>query len=104
MTARRALNSMEMDRLPTFLAQMRRIRDAAASARSADAPAGSGPVRERPLAGLVAGAREPALRDEGRVFTPTLVKRHPAPRTWILGDLSRPETVSSLLASFRAEA
>lgn len=35
------------------------------------------------------------------VFTPTLVKRQPSPRTWILGDLSRPETVGELLRTLR---
>jgi CheY-like chemotaxis protein len=35
------------------------------------------------------------------VFTPTLVKRLPTPRTWILGDLSRPETVGELLRTLR---
>ena len=32
------------------------------------------------------------------VFTPTLVKRRPAPRVWIVGDLSQDEVVRDLLA------
>jgi CheY-like chemotaxis protein len=35
------------------------------------------------------------------VFTPTLVKQQPAPRTWILGDLTRTETLDELLRRFR---
>jgi hypothetical protein len=31
------------------------------------------------------------------VFTPTLVKRAPAPRSWILGDLTDDEVVRDLL-------
>jgi hypothetical protein len=31
------------------------------------------------------------------VFTPTLVKRRPEPRAWILGDLSDPAVVTDLL-------
>ncbi len=31
-------------------------------------------------------------------FTPTLVRRHPGPRAWILGDLERPEVVADLLS------
>lgn len=109
--------------LPTFLDQMRRIRDAALAARR---PAERGPSVELVLyvsAHSLASARalevlRAALQDapasvaltvcdlsahprEGEadnvVFTPTLVKRRPAPRTWVLGDLSRRETISGLL-------
>lgn len=46
--------------------------------------------------------QEPAAGDaDNIVFTPTLVKRQPSPRTWILGDLSRPETVGELLRTLR---
>ena len=31
------------------------------------------------------------------VFTPTLVKRRPEPRAWILGDLSDPSVLTDLL-------
>ena len=31
------------------------------------------------------------------IFTPTLVKRSPAPSVWVLGDLSRPNVVNDLL-------
>jgi len=40
-----------------------------------------------------------AAADEDRVaFTPTLVKRWPAPKVWVLGDLDEPEVVIDLLA------
>ena len=35
--------------------------------------------------------------DDNVVFTPTLVKRQPEPRAWILGDLSDPAVVTDLL-------
>lgn len=39
-----------------------------------------------------------AVCDEDRiVVTPTLVKRHPAPKMWILGDLSKHEVVESMI-------
>jgi hypothetical protein len=42
--------------------------------------------------------REPLAGDNDRVaFTPTLVKRYPAPRTWILGNLRETEIVADLL-------
>ena len=40
----------------------------------------------------------PARRD-GVAFTPTLVKRHPAPRFWIVGDLGDGTPVADLLRS-----
>ena len=44
-------------------------------------------LEERPQAG-----------DSDRIsFTPTLVKRHPGPRTWIVGSLRNPEIFESLL-------
>lgn len=43
-------------------------------------------------------AREPERAEKDNVvFTPTLVKRRPAPRAWILGDLSDPAVVTDLL-------
>jgi CheY-like chemotaxis protein len=43
-------------------------------------------------------AKEPARAEtDNVVFTPTLVKRRPEPRAWILGDLSDPAVVSDLL-------
>ena len=43
-------------------------------------------------------AREPERAEEDNVvFTPTLVKRWPEPRAWILGDLSDPRVVADLL-------
>jgi DNA-binding NtrC family response regulator len=44
----------------------------------------------------LARAPERAERDNV-VFTPTLVKRQPEPRAWILGDLSDPAVVTDLL-------
>jgi two-component system response regulator GlrR len=42
--------------------------------------------------------REPLAGDADRVaFTPTLVKRFPEPRMWILGNLREPEIVADLL-------
>ncbi len=45
-------------------------------------------------------SRDPGkMADEDRIaFTPTLVKRHPDPRVWILGDLEDTAIVSDLLA------
>jgi DNA-binding response OmpR family regulator len=41
---------------------------------------------------------EPASLDEDRIaFTPTLVKRRPEPKTWILGDLENTRAVTDLL-------
>lgn len=115
--------------LPAFLHQMRRVRDAAAGTRVAGAPAdvhlvlyvsaqslASARALEVLRAALRDGppgvkltvcdlSRQPgAAEADNVVFTPTLVKREPAPRTWILGDLSRPETVTGLLETFRARA
>lgn len=46
-------------------------------------------------------SQHPDAGDEDNiVFTPTLVKRTPAPRAWILGDLSRAETLGDLLRTF----
>jgi CheY-like chemotaxis protein len=43
-------------------------------------------------------AREPERAEKDKVvFTPTLVKRGPAPPVWILGDLSDPAVVTDLL-------
>ena len=48
-------------------------------------------------------ALHPDAGDEDNiVFTPTLVKREPPPRAWILGDLSRSETLADLLRTFGA--
>jgi CheY-like chemotaxis protein len=62
---------------------------------------------ERLLKGFGAGeigfevrdvALEPERAEEDNVvFTPTLVKRQPEPRAWILGDLSDPAVVTDLL-------
>jgi hypothetical protein len=44
-------------------------------------------LRQHPLAG-----------EADRIaFTPTLVKKHPGPRTWILGNLRNSEIVTDLL-------
>jgi CheY-like chemotaxis protein len=41
---------------------------------------------------------DPAAGEDDRVaFTPTLVKRHPGPRTWILGNLKHRHMLSDLL-------
>ena len=43
-------------------------------------------------------AREPERAEADHVvFTPTLVKRRPEPRAWILGDLSDPSVLTDLL-------
>jgi hypothetical protein len=43
-------------------------------------------------------AQEPeGAEKDNVVFTPTLVKRRPEPRAWILGDLSDPAVVTDLL-------
>jgi CheY-like chemotaxis protein len=118
--------------LPTFLHQLRNIRDAAVASRGKDAPPPAPPMElvlyvsplslasARALEVLRAVvkeaapavtltvcdlAREPAAAERDNVvFTPTLVKRRPGPRTWILGDLSRRETVADLIETFRAGA
>ena len=42
--------------------------------------------------------RDPMAGDEDRVaFTPTLVKRYPAPRTWVVGNLRDREVIADLL-------
>jgi KaiB domain len=42
--------------------------------------------------------RDPRAGEHDRVaFTPTLVKRYPAPRTWVLGNLRETEIVGDLL-------
>jgi CheY-like chemotaxis protein len=46
----------------------------------------------RDLSGVPASADEDAV-----VFTPTLVKRGPGPRTWIVGNLDQPELLVDLL-------
>ena len=45
-------------------------------------------------------SREGAVTaEEDRIaFTPTLVKRNPEPKVWILGDLAEPDLVVDLLA------
>jgi len=43
-------------------------------------------------------AKEPLAAEEDQVvFTPTLVKRNPFPRAWLIGDLSDHAVVMSLL-------
>jgi DNA-binding NtrC family response regulator len=43
-------------------------------------------------------AREPLAGDGDRIaFTPTLVKRYPEPRMWVIGNLKEPEAVADLL-------
>lgn len=42
--------------------------------------------------------RDPMAGEQDRVaFTPTLVKRYPAPRMWVLGNLRETETIGDLL-------
>jgi two-component system response regulator GlrR len=115
--------------LPAFLHQMRKIRDAAVAARGADvgsvvdlvlyvsahslASARALDILKTAILHASPGVRltvcdlatDPEAADaDNVVFTPTLVKRQPLPRTWILGDLTRPETVKDLLQSFRPPA
>jgi len=62
---------------------------------------------EKVLAGFVASQvsytvhdliEEPLAGAEDRIaFTPTLVRRHPAPRVWLLGSLRDPQIVTDLL-------
>lgn len=42
-------------------------------------------------------SRDPHSEDDAVVFTPTLVKRGPGPRTWIVGNLDQPELLVDLL-------
>ena len=43
-------------------------------------------------------ASDPTLGEEDRVtFTPTLVKRRPEPRAWVIGNISNPEVLEDLL-------
>jgi len=42
--------------------------------------------------------RDPLAGDADRIaFTPTLVKRFPEPRMWVLGNLREPEILADLL-------
>jgi hypothetical protein len=42
--------------------------------------------------------RDPLAGDKDRIaFTPTLVKRYPEPRVWVLGNLRDMEVLSDLL-------
>ena len=115
--------------LPTFLHQMRQIRGGTVTARSAEKDAvvdlvlyvsAHSLASARALEILKAAIRDasPGVRltvcdlasqpgagdADNVVFTPTLVKRQPLPRMWILGDLTRPQTVTDLLQSFRPTA
>jgi CheY-like chemotaxis protein len=115
--------------LPAFLDQMRRLRETAAAAGAAPAARTLELVLYVSAQSLASAralevlrqlvpdsatdvrltvcdlAAQPGEGDTDQVvFTPTLVKRHPLPRIWILGDLSRTETVGELLRSLRAEA
>jgi CheY-like chemotaxis protein len=117
--------------LPTFLDQMRRLRGVALARSQAEAAPASElelvlyitthslpsaralqvlrtlvPETSRDVRLTVCDlALEPgAGEDDNVVFTPTLVKRQPSPRTWILGDLSRPETLGELLRTLRPQA
>jgi hypothetical protein len=38
------------------------------------------------------------MEDDRITFTPTLVKRSPAPRTWIVGDLENTKFIADLVA------
>lgn len=50
-------------------------------------------------------ARDPMAGETDRVaFTPTLVKRYPAPRMWVLGNLREPEIVGDLLRACGLDA
>jgi CheY-like chemotaxis protein len=117
--------------LPTFLDQMRRLRGVALARSQAEAAPASElelvlyitthslpsaralqvlrtlvPETSRDVRLTVCDlALEPGAGEEDNVvFTPTLVKRQPSPRTWILGDLSRPETLGELLRTLRPQA
>jgi CheY-like chemotaxis protein len=50
-------------------------------------------------------SREPLAGEADRIaFTPTLVKRHPEPRLWVLGSLREPQVVVDLLRVCGVEA
>jgi CheY-like chemotaxis protein len=50
-------------------------------------------------------SKEPARAEADRVvFTPTLVKVFPEPRTWVVGDLSNPSVVGEILSMCIAES
>ena len=49
--------------------------------------------------------REPSAGDSDRIaFTPTLVKRFPLPRMWVLGNLKEPQIVADLLRACGVDA
>ena len=49
--------------------------------------------------------RDPMAGEHDRVaFTPTLVKRYPAPRTWVLGNLRETEMIGDLLRVWGVDA
>jgi two-component system response regulator GlrR len=49
--------------------------------------------------------RDPLAGDSDRVaFTPTLVKRYPAPRMWLIGNLREPEIVADILRGCGVDA
>ena len=43
-------------------------------------------------------SQAPAAEEDRIAFTPTLVKRWPDPKVWVLGDLDEPDVVTDLLA------
>ena len=49
--------------------------------------------------------RDPAAGDDDRIaFTPTLVKRHPEPKMWVLGNLREPQIIADLLHACGVDA
>lgn len=49
--------------------------------------------------------RDPAAGDDDRIaFTPTLVKRHPEPKMWVLGNLREPQIIADLLRACGVDA
>jgi CheY-like chemotaxis protein len=49
--------------------------------------------------------RDPSAGDSDRIaFTPTLVKRYPEPRMWVVGNLKEPEIVADLLRACGVDA
>jgi CheY-like chemotaxis protein len=49
--------------------------------------------------------REPTAGDDDRIaFTPTLVKRYPEPKFWVLGNLREPQIIADLLRACGVDA
>lgn len=50
----------------------------------------------------IADASSAALEEDGVTFTPTLVRRHPTPRAWLLGDFANTDKLAATLEAWGA--